>query len=131
MKLIYKLNEITNAEFLRTDHGYFNRPIDHQSTTNDRLKPVLTTGLVNTHIDRSIANPAMNLSVTAVGHVYDHYFQTMMTFPIKAKFHEGFPLEVGMNMCINGPGHMTHMAATPVPYKVKTFKLFRSKSQMI
>ena len=31
--------------------------IDHQSTTNDRLKPVLTTGLVNTHIDRSIANP--------------------------------------------------------------------------
>ena len=34
-----------------------NRPIDHQSTTNDRLKPVLTTGLVNTHIDRSIANP--------------------------------------------------------------------------
>ena len=48
------LNEITNAEFLRTDHGYFNRPpIDH----NDRLKPVLTTGLVNTPIDRSIANP--------------------------------------------------------------------------
>ena len=28
-----------------------------QLTTNDRLKPVLTTGLVNTHIDRSIANP--------------------------------------------------------------------------
>ena len=58
------LNEITNAEFLRTDHGYFNRPIDHQSTTNDRLKPVLTTGLVNTHIDRSIANPdIMNLKI--------------------------------------------------------------------
>ena len=34
---IYKWNEITNAEILRTDHGYFNRPIDHQSTTNDRL----------------------------------------------------------------------------------------------
>ena len=62
MKLIYKLNEITNAEFLRTDHGYFNRPIDHQSTTNDRLKPVLTTGLVNTHIDRSFANPASKTS---------------------------------------------------------------------
>ena len=30
--------------------------IDHQSTSNDRLKPVLTTGLVNMHIDRSIAN---------------------------------------------------------------------------
>ena len=28
-----------------------------QLTTIDRLKPILTTGLVNTHIDRSIANP--------------------------------------------------------------------------
>ena len=28
--------------------------IDHQSTSNDRLKPVMTTGLVNMHIDRSI-----------------------------------------------------------------------------
>ena len=43
-----------------TDHGRFNRPFDHQSTTNDRLKPVLTTGLVNTHIDRSIANPVLD-----------------------------------------------------------------------
>ena len=30
--------------------------IDHQSTSNDRLKPVMTTGLANMHIDRSIAN---------------------------------------------------------------------------
>ena len=29
---------------------FFNRPIDHQLTSNDRLKPVLTTGLVNMHI---------------------------------------------------------------------------------
>ena len=40
------------------DHVFFNRPIDHQSTSNDRLKPVITTGLVNMHIDRSIANLA-------------------------------------------------------------------------
>ena len=32
--------------------------IDHQSTSNDRLKPVMTTGLVNMHIDQSIANLA-------------------------------------------------------------------------
>ena len=25
--------------------------IDHQSTSNDRLKPVMTTGLVNMHIN--------------------------------------------------------------------------------
>ena len=39
----------------------FNRPIDHQSTSIDRLKPVMTTGLVNMHIDRSIANLAREL----------------------------------------------------------------------
>ena len=37
---------------------FFNRPIDHQSTGNDRLKPVITTGLDNMHIDGSIANLA-------------------------------------------------------------------------
>ena len=47
---------ITNAKYLHIDHVFFNQPIDHQSTSNDRLKPVLTTGLVNMHIDRSIAN---------------------------------------------------------------------------
>ena len=38
---------------------FFNRPFGHQSTSNDRLKPVMTTGLVNMHIDRSIANLAL------------------------------------------------------------------------
>ena len=37
---------------------FFNRPIDHQSTSNDRLKPVMTTGLVNMHIVGLIANLA-------------------------------------------------------------------------
>ena len=32
--------------------------INHQLTGNDQLKPVMTTGLVNMHIDRSIANLA-------------------------------------------------------------------------
>ena len=31
-------------------------PIDHQWTSIDWLKPVMTAGLVNMHIDRSIAN---------------------------------------------------------------------------
>ena len=42
--------------YLHIDHVFFKRPIDHQSSTNDWLKPVMTTGLVNMHIDRSIAN---------------------------------------------------------------------------
>ena len=32
---IYKYNKI-NSECLRTDHSYLNRPIDHQSTTNNQ-----------------------------------------------------------------------------------------------
>ena len=35
---------------------FFYLPIDHQSNSNDRLKPVMTTGLVIMHIDWSIAN---------------------------------------------------------------------------
>ena len=41
-----------------TSTKFFNQPIDHQSTSNDRLKPVMTSGLVNMHIDQSIANLA-------------------------------------------------------------------------
>ena len=46
-------------KYLHINQVFFNRPIDHQSTSNDRLKPVMTTGLVNMHIDRSIANLAV------------------------------------------------------------------------
>ena len=53
---------ITNAKYLHIDHVF---SIDHQSTSNDRLKPVLTTGLVNMHIDRSIANLGGESPVTA------------------------------------------------------------------
>ena len=45
-----------NAKYLRTDHGCFKRLIDNQSATNDQIKPAMTTGLVEMHIDQSIAN---------------------------------------------------------------------------
>ena len=50
--------DIANAtcKYLHIDYVFFNWPIDHQLTSNDRLKPVMTTGLVNMHIDRLIAN---------------------------------------------------------------------------
>ena len=47
---------------ININHVFFNQPIDHQSTSNGRLKPVLTTGLVNMHIDRSIANLETRIS---------------------------------------------------------------------
>ena len=33
------------------------------------------------------------------------------TWPTKAKFHVEPPLEGGTNVCLNGPSHMTKMAA--------------------
>ena len=38
-----------------------------QSTSNDRLKPVMTTGLVNMHIDRSIANLGVKSKISLSG----------------------------------------------------------------
>ena len=36
------------------------------------------------------------------------------TWPIKAKFYVEPPWEGGTKVCINGPGHMTKMAATAI-----------------
>ena len=44
-------------------HIYHMFSID-QSTSNDWLKPVMTTGLVNMHIDRSIANLAFLMGIS-------------------------------------------------------------------
>ena len=35
-------------------------------------------------------------------------------WPIKAKFYVELPWEGGTKVCINGPGHMTKMAAMPI-----------------
>ena len=46
------------------------------------------------------------------------YFQTSFsletTWPTEAKFHVESPLNGGMKACLNGPGHMTKMAAMPI-----------------
>ena len=41
-------------------------------------------------------------------------FSSEITWPIKDKFHVGPPWEGGIKVDINGPGHMTKMAATPI-----------------
>ena len=47
-------------------------------------------------------------------------FSSETAWPIKAKFYVEPPLEGGTKVYINGPGHMTKMAA--MLYMVKTFK---------
>ena len=41
-------------------------------------------------------------------------FSSETTWPIKAKFYVEPPWEGGTKVCINGPGHMTKMAAMPI-----------------
>ena len=43
-----------------------------------------------------------------------------IAWTINAKFHVGLPSEGGTKVYINGPGHMTKMATTPI--YGKTFK---------
>ena len=48
-------------------------------------------------------------------------FSSETGWPIKAKFYVESPWEGGTKVYINGPGHMTKMAATPI-YMVKTLQ---------
>ena len=41
-------------------------------------------------------------------------FSSETAWPIKAKFYVEPPWEGGTKVCINGPGHMTKMAALPI-----------------
>ena len=45
---------------------------------------------------------------------FSKFFSSETAWPIKAKFYVKPPLEGGLNVYINGPGHMTKMAAMPI-----------------
>ena len=45
---------------------------------------------------------------------FSNIFSSETAWPIKAKFYVEPPWEGGMKVCINGPGHMTKMAAMPI-----------------
>ena len=62
-----------------TSTKFFNQPIDHQSPSNDRLKPVMTTGLVNMHIGQSIANLVQALPPPQENHKLLYVSNTLMT----------------------------------------------------
>ena len=44
---------------------------------------------------------------------FSNIFSSETTGPIEAKFHMEPPLDGGMKVCSNGPGHMSKMAAMP------------------
>ena len=45
---------------------------------------------------------------------FSNIFSSETAWPIRAKFYDEPPWEGGTKVCINGPGHMTKMAAMPI-----------------
>ena len=60
-------------------------------------------------------------------------FASETAWPIKVKLHVQPPMGRGTKVNINGPGHMTNMAASPYICMVRTFEIFffRARSPMI
>ena len=58
---------------------------------------------------------------------FSKIFSSETAWPIKAKFYVEPPWEGGTKVYINGPGHMTKMAATPI-YGKNPSKIFFSRT---
>ena len=58
---------------------------------------------------------------------FSNVFSSVTAWPIKAKFYVEPPWEGGTKVCINGPGHMTKMAAMPI-YGKNPSKIFFSRT---
>ena len=58
---------------------------------------------------------------------FSNIFSSKTARPIKAKFYVEPPWEGGTKVYINGPGHMTKMAATPI-YGKNPSKIFFSRT---
>ena len=58
-------------------------------------------------------DPASVVVVVVCPFTFSNVFSET-AWPIKAKFYVEPPWEEGTKVCINGPGHMTKMAAMPI-----------------
>ena len=58
---------------------------------------------------------------------FSNIFSSETAWPIEAKFYVEPPWEGGTKVYINGPGHMTKMAATPI-YGKNPSKIFFSRT---
>ena len=63
-----------------------------------------------------IRRPSIRPSASVVRRpfTFSNVFSSETAWPIKAKFYVEPPWEGGTKVCINGPGHMTKMAAMPI-----------------
>ena len=80
---------------------------------------------------RGLSAPALGL-YTCIYPLFSKFISSITAWPIKAKFYVEPPWEGGKKVNINGLGHMTKMAATPIYGKNlnKNFS-YRTNSPMI
>ena len=60
---------------------------------------------------------------------FSNIFFSETTGPIEAKFHVEPPWDEGTKVCLNGPGHMTKMAAMPIYDKSLKKSFLESKGR--
>ena len=77
-------------------------------------------------IRRPSVRPSSSSSVVRPS-TFSNIFSSVTAWPIKAKFYVEPPWEGGTKVYINGPGHMTKMAATPI-YGKNPSKIFFSRT---
>ena len=75
----------------------------------------------------SVRRPSSSVGVRRPSSAFSNIFSSETTWPIKAKFYVEPPWEGGTKVYINGPGHMTKMAATPI-YGKNPSKIFFSRT---
>ena len=71
--------------------------------------------------------PSSSVGVRRRPFTFSNIFSSETALPIKAKFYVEPPWEGGTKVYINGPGHMTKMAATPI-YGKNPSKIFFSRT---
>ena len=69
--------------------------------------------LINKFDPRGLSAPALGL-YTCIYPLISKIISSITALPIKAKFYVEPPWEGGKKVYINGLGHMTKMAATPI-----------------
>ena len=66
------------------------------------------------HLSRRLTGELIGYPWIRRPFTFSNIFSSDTAWPIKAKFYVEPPWEGGTKVCINGPGHMTKMAAMPI-----------------
>ena len=131
----YHAHPVSSTLLLRSQHDQADR-----TTRLPRFQDVLTAYSLLAHLSRrligeligypwsGVRRPSVCLSVVfSRPSTISNVFSCETTWPIEAKFYVQPPWQGGKKVYINGPGHMTKMAATPI-YGKNSSKIFFSRT---